>query len=113
MLICPRTVGGYGIRSYTAPRVIEHKDLIVDIFEISHQKVRGHFVVKLIRIYLQEHVAADGWVVSVAHNTARKEKFYDGVSHADTYRVNKDIAGFKLHGFDADTHVSNHLPKES
>ena len=113
VLICPRTVGGYGICCFAAPRVVEHKDSIVDIFEVSHEEAWSHFVVELIRIYLWEHVAADRWIVGVAHNTAGKEKFYDGVRHAHTYCVNKDIAGFKLHGFDADTHICNHLPKES
>ena len=51
--------------------------------------------------------------MGVAHYAARKEKSYDGIGHAHTYRVNKDIAGLYSHGFDADTHISYHLPKES
>ena len=51
--------------------------------------------------------------MGVAHYAARKEKSYNGIGHAHTYRVNKDIAGFNSHGFDADAHISNHLPKES
>ena len=113
VMICPWTVGSYRICCHTTPRVVEHKNPVVDIFEVSHQEACSYFVVKLIRIYLWEHVAADCWIVGVAHNTAWEEKSYDGINHAHTYSVNKYIAGFQSHSFDADTHICNHLPKES